>query len=171
MTRRTALGILAALPALAAGGCGYSLRPSLPSGIKTLQVPVLVNQTSEPGIEDFLTQSLIQAIVNSGAAKIAPSGVPADARLEGQIVGYSLASLSFNSSANVTSYRLTVALALILRDLRKDEVIWKQDRIEDRADFLVSGQQPLNLVRETDALQRAAVDVSRAIVSFAFERF
>ena len=92
-------------------------------------------------------------------------------RLEGKIVGYALTSLSFDRTANVTAYRLTVALALTLRDLRKNEVLWKQDRIEDRADFQVAGQVTTNLVRETDALQRAAVDVSRAIVSFAFEGF
>ena len=50
-------------------------------------------------------------------------------------------------------------------------MLWKQDRIEDRADFQLAGQVTTNLVRETDALQRAAVDVSRAIVSFAFEGF
>jgi len=158
--RRLARAGLVVLIGLAAASCGYSLHPSLPSGIRTLQVPVLENKTSEPGIEDFLTQALIQAIVNSGAAKI-----------EGKIVGYSLTSLSFDRAANVTSYRLTVALALTLRDLRKDEVVWKQDRIEDRADFLLSGQQSVNIVLQNDALQRAAVDVSRAIVSFAFERF
>ncbi len=171
MTRRTALvGLLAGL-ALSAGGCGYSLRPSLPPGIKTVYIPTLVNQTQEPGIEDFLTQALTQAVVNSGAAKMAPSAESADASLEGRIVGYSLASLAFDRSANVTQYRLTVALALTLRDLRKNEVIWKQDRIEDRADFQVAGQQTLNIVLQNDALQRAAVDVSRAIVSFAFEGF
>jgi hypothetical protein len=169
--RRPALAGLVVLIGLAAASCGYSLHPTLPSGIRTLQVPVLENKTSEPGIEDFLTQALIQAIVNSGAAKIASSETAADARLEGKIVGYSLTSLSFDRAANVTSYRLTVALALTLRDLRKDEVVWKQDRIEDRADFLLSGQQSVNIVLQNDALQRAAVDVSRAIVSFAFERF
>jgi len=169
--RRPALAGLVVLIGLAAASCGYSLHPSLPSGIRTLQVPVLENKTSEPGIEDFLTQALIQAIVNSGAAKIASSETTADARLEGKIVGYSLTSLSFDRAANVTSYRLTVALALTLRDLRKDEVVWKQDRIEDRADFLLSGQQSVNIVLQNDALQRAAVDVSRAIASFAFERF
>ena len=171
MTRRLALPALFGLVAILVGGCGYSMRPTLPSGIKTLQVPVLENKTSEPGIEDFLTQALIQAIVNSGAAKIAKSADTADGRLEGKIVGYALTSLSFDRTANVTAYRLTVALALTLRDLRKNEVLWKQDRIEDRADFQVAGQVTTNLVRETDALQRAAVDVSRAIVSFAFEGF
>jgi outer membrane lipopolysaccharide assembly protein LptE/RlpB len=171
VTGQVRLAAVVTLVAVLAGGCGYSLRPTLPSGIKTLQVPVLENKTSEPGIEDFLTQALIQAIVNSGAAKIARSAESADARLEGQIVGYALTSLSFDRTANATAYRLTVALALTLRDLRKNEVVWKQDRIEDRADFQVAGQVTTNLVRETDALQRAAVDVSRAIVSFAFERF
>ena len=168
--RRRALALLVGLVALGGTGCGYSFRPSLPPGLNTLHVPVLVNQTQEPGIEDSLTQALIQAVVNSGLAKIA-TAQNADAVLEGRIVGYNLTSLAFNSSANVTAYRLTVALSLTLRDLKKNEVIWKQDRIEDRADFQVTGQVTQNLVRESDALQRAAVDVSRAIVSFAFERF
>ena len=171
MTRPVRLSVVVTLLAVLGGGCGYSLHPSLPSGIKTLEVPVLENKTSEPGIEDFLTQALIQAIVNSGTAKMARSAESADARLEGQIVGYALTSLAFDKTSNVTAYRLTVALSLTLRDLRKNEVVWKQDRIEDRADFQVAGQVATNLVRETDALQRAAVEVSRAIVSFAFERF
>ena len=173
MIRRSARIVLTCLVAFALGGpagCGYSLRPTLPSGLKTLHVPTLVNQTQEPGIKDFLTQALIQAVVNSGLAKIA-TGATADAVLEGKIVGYTLTSLAFNSTSNVTQYRLVVALSLTLRDVKKNEIVWKQDRIEDRADFQVTGTVTLNLVRENAALQRAAIDVSRSIVSFAFERF
>ena len=47
----------------------------------------------------------------------------------------------------------------------------EQDRIEERADFLVSGQVTQTIAREQVAVQRAAVDVARAIVSFAFEGF
>ena len=157
--------------ALAAGGCGYALRASLPGGIKTLHVPTLVNRTQEPGIEDSLTQALTQAVVTSGRVKIAANKDSADATLEGSIVEYNLTALSFDQGANVTRYRLRIALALTLRDLRKNEVIWKQDRIEERADFTVSGQVTQTLAREEEAVKRAAVDVSRAIVSFAFEGF
>jgi hypothetical protein len=66
---------------------------------------------------------------------------------------------------------LRIGLSLTLRDLRKNEVVWRQDRIEDRADFDVAGQVTQTLAREDDAVRRAAVDVSRAIVSLAFERF
>jgi outer membrane lipopolysaccharide assembly protein LptE/RlpB len=170
--RRRALAVLLVPLAatVALGGCGYSLRTSMPAGIKSIHVPVLENKTAEPGIEDFITSALTQAVVGTGA-RIAGSAAEADASLEGAIVEYRLVSLSFDSSANVTSYRLIIALALTFRDLKQNRVIWKQDRVEERADFVVSGQVTQTLAREQVAVQRAAVDVARAIVSFAFEGF
>jgi outer membrane lipopolysaccharide assembly protein LptE/RlpB len=164
-----AVAVLAAV-ALLAGGCGYSLRPSLPGNVKTVHIPTLQNKTQEPGIEDFVTQALIQALVTSGVAKIAPAD-RADAVLDGSIVEYSLTSLAFDRTANVTQYRLQIGLSLELRDRRTGEVLWKQDRIQERADFPVAGQVTTTIVREQDAVRRAAVDISRAIVSLAFEGF
>jgi outer membrane lipopolysaccharide assembly protein LptE/RlpB len=165
------LGALGLVVALAAGGCGYSLRASLPANIKTVHIPTLENRTQEPGIEDFVTQALTQALVTSGMARIASNATEADGVLEGSIVEYSLTSLAFDRTANVTRYRLQIALSLALRDRRKNEVIWKQERIEERSDFPVSGQVTQTISREQDAVRRAAVDVSRAIVSLAFEGF
>jgi Lipopolysaccharide-assembly len=167
--RRTGAVVLAV--ALGVSGCGYSLRPSLPANIKTVHIPVLQNRTQEPGIEDFVTQALTQALVTSGVAKIAASPALADGVLEGAIVGYSLTSLAFDRTVNATQYRLQLALALSLKDRRTGDVIWKADRIEERADFPVSGQVTQTLIREQDAVRRAAVDISRAIISFAFEGF
>jgi Lipopolysaccharide-assembly len=164
------LGVTVAV-GLAAGGCGYSFRASLPANIKTVHVPVLVNRTQEPGIEDFLTSALTQAVVTSGVARIASNAEQADGILEGAIVEYSLTSLAFDRAANVTRYRLQIALSLSLRERRSGDVIWKQDRIEERSDFPVSGQVTQTIAREQDAVRRAAVDISRAIVSLAFEGF
>ncbi len=169
LTRRIVL-LLVLASVLGVGGCGYSLRPNLPAGISTVHVPVLENRTQEPGIEDFLTQALTQAVVGRGV-RIGASAKEADASLEGTIVEYALTSLSFDRTANVTQYRLQIALALRLRNLRTNEVVWKQDRIEERADFSVAGQVTQTLAREEAAVKRAAVDISRAIVSFAFEGF
>lgn len=168
--RALAVLLVSLAAAVALGGCGYSLRTSMPAGIKSVHVPVLENRTAEPGIEDFITSALTQAVVGTGA-RIAASAADADASLEGSIVEYRLISLSFDSSANVTSYRLIIALALTFKDLKQNKVIWKQDRVEERADFVVSGQVTQTLAREQVAVQRAAVDVARAIVSFAFEGF
>ncbi len=168
MTRRA---VLLAAASLALGGCGYSLRTSLPPGIHTIHVPVLANKTQEPGIEDFITQALTEAVVTSGRVRIARNADEADATLEGSIIEYRLTSLAFDRSANVTQYRLVLGLSLTFRDLRQKKVIWKQDRIEERADFAVAGQVTQTLAREEGAVRQAAVDVARAIVSFAFEGF
>lgn len=171
MTSWPRIAGLALATCLLAGACGYSLRSSLPGHIKTVHVPVLQNKTQEPGIEDFITQALTEAVVTSGRVKIAPNLAQADAVLEGSIVEYSLTSLAFDRNANVTQYRLRIALSLSFRDRVKNQVLWRQDRIEDRADFPVSGPVTLTLAREDQALRRAAVDISRAIVSLAFEGF
>jgi len=175
VTRRRALGTLAAvlvgLGGVVAGGCGYSLRSSLPAHIKTVHVPVLENRTQEPAIESFVTQALTEAVVTSGRARLAANASEADAVLEGAIIEYSLTSLAFDRAANVTQYRLTIALSLTLKDRVKNEVIWRQERVQDRADFRVAGPVTVTLAREDAALRRAAVDVSRAIVSLAFEGF
>ena len=170
MTRpRGLVGILALV--VLAGGCGYSLRPSLPGNIKTVHIPTLQNRTQEPGIEDFITQALTSAVVTSGVARIAQDAEQADAILDGAIVEYVLTSLAFDRTANVTQYRLQISLALSLKDRRSGDVVWKQDKIGDRADFPVAGQVSVTIAREQDAVKRAAVDISRAIVSLAFEGF
>lgn len=167
--RLLAAVVLLALSGL--GGCGYSLRPSLPPHIKTIHIPVLENRTREPGIEDFITQALTQAFVTSGQVKIAESAERADAVLQGTIIEYSLTSLAFDRSANVTQYRLQIALALTLRDRANNTIIWRHERIEERADFNVAGQVTQTLVREEAAVKQAAVDIGRAIVSLALEGF
>jgi outer membrane lipopolysaccharide assembly protein LptE/RlpB len=167
---RVAWAVLLAV-AVGVSGCGYSLRASLPANIKTVHVPVLQNRTQEPGIEDFVTRALTEALVRSGVAKIAASPETADGVLDGAIVGYSLTSLAFDRATNVTQYRLQLALALSLKDRRNGDVIWKNDRIEERADFPVTGQVTQSLVLEQDAVRRAAVDISRTIISLAFEGF
>ena len=170
MTRpRGLVGILALV--VLAGGCGYSLRPSLPGNIKTVHIPTLQNRTQEPGIEDFITQALTSALVTSGVARIAKDAEQADAILDGAIIEYTLTSLAFDRTANVTQYRLQISLALTLKDRRSGDVVWKQDKIGERADFPVAGQVNATIVREQDAVKRAAVDISRAIVSLAFEGF
>src|SRR5262249_57647119 len=123
---------------------------SLPGNIKTVPIPTLQNRTQEPGIEDFIPQALTTAVVTSGVARIA-NAEQADAVLDGQIVEYPLTSLAFNSTANVTQYRLSIALALTLKDRRTGDVVFKQDRIGERADFQVAGQGTTATARDPEA--------------------
>jgi len=165
MRRRALLLLL-----LAATGCGYSLRGGLPPHIKTIGIPVFVNKTGEPAVEDFMTRAVVDAFVTSGQLKVvAPKD--ADAILEGEVVGYRIESLSFDPRANVREYRLLVTLNLRFRDVRSNVLLWRQEGLQEKADFRVPSQVAVTVSREEAAVRRAAVDIGRSIVNLAIDRF
>lgn len=161
--------LLAALAGLSAG-CGYSLRGNLPDHIQTVAVPVFANKTGEPAVEDALTRAVVQAFSTNGRLRVV-TPEQADAILEGEIIGYDIQALAFDAQANARQYRLIVTLNLRFRDVRRNTVLFEQARVQEKADFRVLGAASQTISREESALGAAAVDIARAIVSLAVDRF
>lgn len=171
MTRRVVLAAVAAgLLAPLAAGCGYSLRGNLPEHLKSVAVPVFVNRTREPAVENILTRAVVEAFSTNGRLHVVRPE-EADAILEGEITGYDLQSVAFDARANVRQFRLVVTMNLRLRDVRENRVIYDRAGVQERADFRVPGTVSDTIAREETALRTAAVDIGRAIVSFTIERF
>ena len=80
-------------------------------------------------------------------------------------------ALAFDPRANVREYRLWVTLNLQFRDVRKNLMLWRQEGLQEKADFRIPGQVAETISREESALRQAAVDIGRAIVTLAVERF
>jgi hypothetical protein len=154
------------------GGCGYSvgLGGNLPSHLKTVAVPIFVNSTQQPAVESVITAAVVNAFVTSGRLKVV-SVKEADAILEGNIISYNLESIAYNSQINVTVYRLRVRVNILFRDVRQGTTLYKQDGLEQWADFRVQGQVSDTLAREDQAARQAAVDIGRRIVASAVDRF
>jgi hypothetical protein len=154
------------------GGCGYSvgMGGNLPSHIKTVAVPIFVNSTQQPAVESVITAAVINAFVTSGRLKVV-SVREADSILEGDIIGYHLDSIAYNPQINVTEYRLRVRVNILFRDVRQNTTLYKQDGLEQWADFRVQGQVSETLAREDQAARQAAVDIGRRIVASSVDRF
>ena len=167
MTRRLAAGLLAVA---LLGGCGYSLRGNLPSHLKTVAVPTFANRTQEPGVENFLTNAVLEAFATIGRLRVVKPG-EADAIMEGAVVGYTLQSIAFDPRANVRQYRLLVTMNLTFRDVRRNEVLFSQNNVQERSDFTVAGAVSDTISREEASVRQAAVEIARAVVSRAVERF
>jgi outer membrane lipopolysaccharide assembly protein LptE/RlpB len=164
--RALALG----LSALALAGCGYSLRGNLPDHIQTVAVPVFTNRTAEPAVENFLTSAVVEAFSTNGRLRVVgPEN--ADSLLEGEVIGYALESIAFDRQANVRQYRLVVTMNLRFRDLRRNAILFEQQRLREKADFQVLGAVSQTISREEGAVRAAAIDIARSIVSMTVERF
>lgn len=156
--------------AILIGGCGYTVNGTLPSDIKTISVPIFQNLTRQPGVEGLVTRAVVEAFSTNGRLKVVGSG-NADAILDGEITEYSVASIAFDKDSNVRQYRLVVTVNLRMRDMRKRALLFQQNAVREQADFRVQNAVSATISREETALQAAAVDIGRAIVSLAITRF
>ena len=163
-------GLLLVSVVLLLGGCGYSLRGNLPEHVRTVAVPIFTNKTQQPGVENVLTRSVVNAFVTSGRLKVVRLE-DADSILEGEVTGYQLNALSYNRQADVQEYRLTVTLNLQFKDVKKNVVLCCEGGIQESAAFQVQGQVAGTISSEESALRTAAVDIGRAIVNRIVERF
>src|SRR5213594_4403931 len=150
MRRRRAAGVGVLVLGLFTGGCGYTVGGNLPPHVKTVAVPIFKNLTQQPAIENVITAAVVNAFANGGRLKVVPVA-QADSILEGEIVGYTVDSIAFNSSINAQEFRLRVRLNI---------------------EFRVGGQVSQTISSEREgAASQAAVDIGRKIVSLALDRF
>ena len=164
--RALALGLLAA----AVAGCGYSFRGTLPEHIQTVAVPIFVNKTGEPKLGSVLTNGVLEAFSTNGRLRVVRRE-DADAVLEGEVIGYSVVSISYDSNANVRQYRLTVTMNLKLLDMKKSAVLFEEHGLSEKADFNVQSAVSQTIAVEETAVRSAATEIGRAIVSITLSRF
>jgi len=170
--RRAGRALLSAalLLAAAVGGCGYSLRGNLPDHLKTVSVPLFRNQTTEAGAESTITAAVVNAFTSSGRLRVV-SLDEADSVLDGEITGYQVQSLTYDSKLNLRSYRLTVTMNVRFRDLRRSEMLWQQNGLVEDVSFDVAGQVSDTSSREEGAVKQAALEIGRKLVNHAVDRF
>jgi hypothetical protein len=144
---------------------GYGTRGNLPDHIKTVAVPIFKNRTLEPGVE-----SVVNAFSSGGRVRVVPLA-EADAILEGEVVGYSLEGLAFDRSAIVRAYRLRLTLNVEFRDVKRSEMLWRQEGLQETSDFQVEGTVSDTVARGQGAVLQAATEIGRKVVNLAVDRF
>ncbi|MCI0546424.1 MAG: penicillin-binding protein activator LpoB [Candidatus Rokubacteria bacterium] len=158
------------LGGLVAAGCGYSLSGSLPPHIKTVAVPVLKNTTQQPGIEGPITNAIANALTQSGRVRVVDVG-SADAVLEGEIIGYQVTNLAVDRNLAAREFSVQVTVNIRFRDLVRNELLWREDGLQEIADLRVQDTVSNTIAGEEVAVRRAAVELGRRIASLAIDLF
>jgi hypothetical protein len=58
-----------------------------------------------------------------------------------------------------------------MRDTRRNELLFQQSGFSEQADFRVAGSVAQTISVEAGALQQAATEIGRSVVSLALDRF
>ncbi len=147
--------------------CGYRIAYHLPPNIHSIAVPILKNETYQPGIEVPITNQIITKFLRDGSLKVRKER-DSDLLLSGKITAYKRNAIAFDpeDSDEPIQYRLYLRLGFILKDLRTNKVLWKISNLTGKTTYFVTGNYSKT---ESEALREATEDLAQKVVERVVE--
>jgi len=150
-------------------GCAYIPKSVLPEHIKGVAVGIFENRTFEYGLEDKLTDAVIEEFILDGRLEVVDQS-RADALLTGVIAEYLREPLSYDEYALAEEYRVYLKVDVTMKDLTTGEVLWTQEGMEGSDSYWVSDKAGIEEVEtEEEGIQRAIDDLAKDILNHAIE--
>jgi hypothetical protein len=119
-------------------GCGYHVggfRDHIPSEIRTIAIPLFVNHTYEPLIEDLFTEAFRDQFYRTDCFRVRAQKENADVFLQGEILATSIDPISFDPDFLVLEYLVRVTVSVKLRNTKDGKLLLDIDRMEDTQYF------------------------------------
>jgi hypothetical protein len=177
--RREALTLLAA--AAAAQACGYALEGrgiAVDPSIKKVGVPLFKDQTGKPGLDQKITEKVIEELLKRGRFDVVEADTGVDALVEGTLLNYTSQAIGFNRGSGGEGNRQEASryVALLTAKVRyakrgATQPIWEAEQFTARDEYDIGEDAENYFDREEQALDRMAVSFSKAVVSAMLEAF
>ena len=119
--------LLALLMLLTLVGCGYHFpgkSGSLPGGVQSLYIPLFVNRTAKPQLENKLSSRVSEVFARNGNISLVEQRSQAEAVLEGVISSYNSRAISYDQNDDISEYRATVTVEAKLRQVEDGHLLW-----------------------------------------------
>ena len=147
-------------------GCGvYTFGGStLPSHLKTVNIPLFINATPEPGVAELITENLNRKIRNDRLLQ--PVSSNSDASITGRVLSYQNKTYSYKNEAyrevDVSSYQILITVEVEFIDNVKNNVIYKGKITE-------YGLYDFEKESEEDGLRRAVEKIVTQIMQSSIQ--
>ena len=103
-------------------GCGiYSFTGSIPSHIKSITIPLFVNETAEFGIAEAVTDEVTNVFLEENILKIRGEG---DSILRGIIKRVDDKPYTYSETEEVLEYRYSVGISVEWFDVKKNKILF-----------------------------------------------
>ena len=160
---------------LVLAGCGYHTAGNasrLPKSVRTMAVPMFINQTQTYRIEQLLTRDVVREMVGRTHYHVTnDSGQTADVVLKGIVVSALAQPLTYDAqTGRISSAVVTVSMKVSLSD-HQGRVFFENQNYTFRQQYQVSREVTSFFEEETPALQRMSQDFARTLVSDILEAY
>lgn len=110
-------------------GCGvYTFKGStLPNHLKTVDIPLFINESLQPGVAEYITDELQKNIQDNNVLETVPN--EGDATINGKVLSYKNHPYTYDSESarqvTVEEYSVTISIEVEFLDNKKDKVLYK----------------------------------------------
>jgi len=160
------VGVVAA--GLLLAGCTYSFYgASVPAHIDTIAVPTFENRTLQPGLEQDITNRIIDVFLGDSRLDLGQPG-DADAVVEGVITRYDHSVFGLGEGDSVEEYRVTIEATITVKDRVKGKDLWREERLLGQASYRLDtpGAGPTD---ETTARTAAVEELADKVLANTLE--
>ena len=163
-------------------GCGYALvgrgTVSDPT-IKKIGVPTFVNGSGRAGLDQKITERVIEELLRRGRFDVVQERSGVDALVEGELLRYQAQPVGFSEEAaggggtttQASRYAITVTARVRYAKVGATEPIWSSDAFQFRDEYEVGSDPATFFDREEQAIDRLATSFARSLVAAMLEAF
>lgn len=155
--------------------CGYHVAGTgerLPPDVKTIAVPVFVNQTPRFRIEQKLAAAVTRQFIERTKFRVTPNPSQADAVLKGTVKDARAGVVTFDlQTGRASTLQIQVIASVELVDLRTKKVLFSNPNYIFREEYQVSQSTPELFEEDQPALDRLSRDLARTLVTEILENF
>ena len=173
---------LAAVASLAVlHGCGYALvghGVAQDPSIKRIGVPVFKDATGMPGLDQKITERVIEELLRRGRYDVVQDTQGVDAVVEGEIlryvatpVGFSQQGTGATASTQASRYAIVMTARVRYSKVGSTESIWQSDSLTVRDESDVGDTSATFFDRDDQVIDRLATSFARSLVSSMLEAF
>jgi hypothetical protein len=155
--------------------CGYKVAgrgERLPPDIKTIAVPIFVNQSPNFRIEQKLATAVTREFLERTKYRLTANLTGADAVLRGTVKDVRRGVVTYDlTTGNATSLQIQVLADVRLEDLHTKKVVYANRNFIFREEYQVNEVTPQLFEEDQAALDRLSRDVARTLVTEVLENF
>lgn len=176
---------IAALTVVAITGlltaCGYTLvgrSANVDPTIHRIGVPLFKDQTGRPGLDQTITEKVVEELMKRGRLDVVSDSTGVDALVEGEILSFRVVPIGFSQEGSGTSastqasrYALLLTARVVYRKTGATEPIWESASLQAREETDVGANSTAFFDRGDQTVDRLATTFARNVVASMFEAF
>lgn len=143
--------------------CAYTTKSVLPDNIQNVSVSVFKNDTFEYGLEERLTDKVIQEFISHGRLKVTNID-NADVLIKGQIKAYNLLTTRTDEYNNPVEKELSILLEISFWGKDGKEPVWIEKGIRENITFFTTLRSGQIFMTESEAKEAVLSKLARSVV-------